>query len=135
MYFLDGLIYHPQYQPYVSSKQSKLPELKWKPESTNSVDLLLRFKEGIYFDNTGEHNQEYKIGYVYLYGEGDKEVPFGIEYFKLPVDSNGHVWDIEHNLVQSDTVVEFNNLDGQGINWRALRTRYDKTKGNSVQVG
>lgn len=45
-YLLDGLIYHPLEQKYVTSdKESKLSEYKWKPPKKNSIDFYIQFEK------------------------------------------------------------------------------------------
>jgi SAM-dependent methyltransferase len=45
-YLLDGLIYHPLDQAYVTNiNESKLLEYKWKPANKNSLDFYIEFKK------------------------------------------------------------------------------------------
>jgi hypothetical protein len=42
-YLIDGLMFHPLEQAYVSNKESKKIEYKWKPPEKNSIDFYIEF--------------------------------------------------------------------------------------------
>jgi SAM-dependent methyltransferase len=147
-YLLDGLIYHPLVQEYITSvKDSKLFEYKWKPPTKNSIDFYIEFKKDrdgktlSVYDNSVNNtikNNPYKICYLYVGNRG--------KYEEEPVlfreNENGYIChifmkgdnavDIEGNLLSDNTVVEFyynNNPEiDERFRWLPIRTRYDKTE-------
>ncbi len=135
-YLLDGLIYQPVDQKYITdAKLSKFPDYKWKPSEKNSIDFYILFERDrktnnivTLYDNSnvdsennnGEEgqlrNKPYKIIKLYV-GKSGKD---GIEspvIFEPEKDSVKHlaylylqdneVRDISGNIIQDGTVVEF----------------------------
>lgn len=151
-YILDGLIYHPLDQKYtVSVKESKFVEYKWKPEDKNSIDFYIRFEKSpatgkilTLYDNSRDdfvRGKSYKIINLYVgkmgkYGE--EPVLFqetAKKYLAYMFLQDGNVRDLEGNIIQDNTVVEFYYNNDPNIpekhRWVPMRTRYDKTE--SVQ--
>jgi chemotaxis methyl-accepting protein methylase len=148
-YMLDGLIYHPLDQAYVtSSEESKYPEYKWKPPSKNSVDFYITFKRDPIshkimpvYDNSNEKyikNKLYKICNLFVGKKYQgKEQPV---LFHEDLDlheaylfiTDGEARDIEGNIITNETVVEFYYNNDENVppkfRWVPLRTRYDKTE-------
>lgn len=95
-------------------------------------------------DNKIENELIYKICYLHVGKSIDKKetpVIFNPEYNNpnhdihvvyLPIDKNNNVRDVENNIIQDKTVVEFyydNNLKTlDKFRWKPLRTRHDKTE-------
>lgn len=133
-YILDGLIYHPLEQRYVSSaKDSKYLEYKWKPEDKNSVDFYVTYERNkssgnivTLYDNSQEEvlgideaekirGKPYKILNLYV-GKTIKNIEQPI-LFEPEKDSvkhlayvyliDGEVRDQSGNIIQDKTVVEF----------------------------
>lgn len=148
-YLLDGLIYHPLDQPYITNtKESKLVEYKWKPPNKNSVDFFVQFEKDketgkvltIYDNSVDEYvkNKPYKICHLYV-GErgrtGEQPVLFRPQeqlYLAYIFLDNGEVRDLDKNIIMDKTVVEFYyntdpNIDDR-YRWVPIRTRYDKTE-------
>lgn len=148
-YKLDGIIFTGLEQKYTRDKrEQKLPIYKYKPPSTNSIDVYITFQRntetGGYlevFDNTTNTNQTkqiYRVVNIFV-GDtiGNKEVP--VPFLKeennheifLPLIKN-EVRDIDGNYVQDSTVVELiynNDLNiPHQYRWIILRTRWDKTE-------
>ena len=157
-YHLDGLIFHPLQQAYITSKRdSKYDEYKWKPPTQNSVDFYVEFKKDDFgkiitvYDNSFDDNLEnetvriankpYRICYLHV-GSASKEGEYptlfqeetGNHIANLFLE-NDEVRDMTGNIIQDGTVVEFyydNNLEKNSkFRWVPMRTRYDKTE--SVQ--
>ena len=145
-YHLDGLIYQPLQQAYVTkSAKSKLTDYKWKPADQNSVDFYVEFKKNSLtktsmpvFDNTNEINGKlYKICNLFV-GRmvNGKEKPtlfnknngYSEVYLFL---ENGEARDENGDIISDRTVVEFyynNDLDiDPRYRWVPIRTRHDKT--------
>jgi len=155
-YILDGLIYQPLDQQYITNaKESKLYEYKWKPPQKNSIDFYIQFERDkntgkilTVYDNSNDdyvRNKSYRICKLYC-GKynNQREVPelFNEEqqiYWAYLFLDNGEVRDEEGNILTDGTVVEFyyNSTQGEDImiperfRWLPMRTRYDKTE--SVQ--
>lgn len=148
-YMLDGLIYHPLDQAYVTNiDESKYPEYKWKPPTKNSLDFYVTFKRDptthkiiSVYDNSNEKyvkNKLYKICNLYVgkkYQGKEQPVLFHDdidlhEAYLFITDDEPR--DIEGNIITDETVVEFyyNNDDTipPKFRWVPLRTRYDKTE-------
>lgn len=148
-YKLDGIIYTGIEQKYtIDKREQKFPIYKYKPPSTNSVDLYITFEKnketGEYleiFDNSLPNkieNQNFRVLNFYV-GEfiNNKEVPVP---FMREKDNNkgffplvrGEVRDIEGNLIQDETVIEVIYTNDPSIphnyRWTILRTRWDKTE-------
>ena len=159
-YILDGIIYTAIDQKYTRDKrEQKYPTYKYKPPTTNSIDVYLTFQKNyetgefleIYdnsISNNIEKNKVFRIANLNV-GESinDKEiyVPFLKEennheaYF--PVENN-QVRDIEGILVNDNSVIEIIYTNDQSIphqyRWKILRTRWDKTESvllNNKQYG
>jgi hypothetical protein len=157
-YHLDGLIFHPLQQAYITSKkESKYDEYKWKPPTQNSIDFYVEFKKDEFgkiltiYDNSFDDNLEneniriankpYRICFLHV-GSASKDGEYptlfqedtGNHIANLFLD-NGDVRDITGNIIQDKTVVEFyydNNMEKNSkFKWVPMRTRYDKTE--SVQ--
>ena len=148
-YILDGLIFTPLQQIYTKSlKETKYRNYKWKPPEKNSVDFFIKFEKdpqtGKYlnvYDDSGENTIQgntYKIINLHV-GKvvNNIEIPVLFrKYDNLHIakisDSSGVVRDMEGDLLQDNTVVEFyynNNNDlSPEFRWVPLRTRYDKTE-------
>jgi len=148
-YILDGLIYHPLEQMYTTSvKDSKFFEYKWKPQDKNSIDFYIKFErdpntnnEYVLFDNSKDEfvkGKPYKICHLYvgkMGRNGEQPVLFQKESGKYKAHlflENGEARDIEGNIIQDGTVVEFAYAMDAKIDekhrWRPLRTRDDKTE-------
>ncbi len=147
-YILDGLIYQPLNEKYITDKrQINLFEYKWKPPNNNTIDFYIEFLRDennkiIYvFDNSGKFvkNKPYIICNLHV-GEksktGETPVKFNekIDQYQtyLFIDKYKNVLDIEGNIIQDKTVVEFyynQSLDiHEMTRWTPIRTRYDKTE-------
>ena len=148
-YKLDGIIYTGVEQKYtIDKREQKYPIYKYKPPSTNSVDVYIKFEKNPetggfldIFDNTLPETIEYQnFRVVNLFvGEfvNDKEIPVPFmkdkdndkAFFPL---KKGEVRDVEGNMVQDDTVIEliYNNDPNipHRYRWEILRTRWDKTE-------
>jgi SAM-dependent methyltransferase len=149
-YILDGLVFHPLEQKYVTSvKDSKFFEYKWKPPTKNSIDFYMQFeknrdtgKQILSFDNSEENtveNKPYKIANLYVGSKGrvGGEVPVKFnpqdnKHLAYLFLENGDVRDAEGHILQDNTVVEFYYNNDPNIpdkhRWVPLRTRYDKTE-------
>lgn len=148
-YILDGLMYHPLLQKYVTSvKASKYFEYKWKPADKNSIDFYITFeknpdtkKELTLFDNSHSNKikgKPYKICHLHvgkMINGIEKPVLFQKDtqkYISHLFLNNGEVRDIEGNIIQDGTVVEFYYDNNPELNekhkWVPMRTRYDKTE-------
>lgn len=163
-YSLDGLIYQPLNQPYVTNiRESKFSDYKWKPAEKNTIDFFIKFEKDRatgkivnVFDNSDdkhEANKPYRICYLYngkRTFDGETPMLFNEEQ-KLHIAhlfiEDGNVKDVNGDILQDETVVEFyynSNLEvGERFRWIPLKTRYDKTEmvnrhgikfGNSVDV-
>jgi SAM-dependent methyltransferase len=157
LYILDGLIFTPIYEGYISYYYNKklkkvigLKEYKWKPLLKLSIDFYIKLKrdsrtnkiEEIY-DNTREGEGDlYNICYLYVnrkvkkegynVKDGDEPVEFlkSIDghYTYLPL-KNGYIKDEEGNIIRDSTVVEFvyDGANEDNFKWMPLKTREDKT--------
>ena len=161
-YTLDGLIFTPLKQKYTRNiDEIKFQIYKWKPKEKNSIDLYIEFERDpktkeilTVFDNSliQSGNQEfddadeqknalYQIVKLFVgrvnFGT-NLEIPV---YFKPNFDLNiAHLYlkegnlprDIEGNIIQDKTVVEFTYDTIQNNDprkkWIPLRTRFDKTE-------
>jgi hypothetical protein len=151
-YTLDGLIFQPLIQSYVSAKDSILFEYKWKPPEKNSIDFYITIqkdkitkKELVIYDNSQNEidkeitrNISYKILYLHVGSRGK----YGEEPMLFRENEGRHtnhialtindIVDVEGNLLSDGTVVEFYYDTNPEINdlfrWIPLRTRYDKTE-------
>ena len=134
-YLLDGLIYQPIDQKYITdAKSSKFPDYKWKPNEKNSIDFYVLYERDrktnnivTLYDNSnvdsevdnGEEgqlrNKPYKILKLYV-GKAIKGIhtPVLFEPEKDSVKNlaylylrDGEVRDLSNNIIQDGTVVEF----------------------------
>jgi SAM-dependent methyltransferase len=152
-YLLDGLIFQPLEQPYVTSqRESKFFEYKWKSPTKNSIDFYIQFEKDkntgkvlTVYDNSNDdyiRNKPYRICKLYNGRfSNNKEVPElfleekGIYWSYLFLE-DGEARDVEGNIILDSTVVEFyyDSSEGEDVyvpekfRWRPLRTRYDKTE-------
>lgn len=148
-YTLDGIIFTGIEQKYTRDKrEQKYPIYKYKPPSTNSIDVYLLYQRNtetggyleVYDNSIGisKNNKIYRIGNLYvgdLVGNKELPVPFlkeenNFEVF-FPLEK-GEVRDVDGNYVQDATVIEliYNNdptIQHQ-YRWTILRTRWDKTE-------
>lgn len=150
-YTLDGLIFQPLNQAYITSaKESVFFEYKWKPPNKNSIDFYIEIqknkdtgKELVVYDNSDDDtvsNKLYKICHL-MCGSRNKNTNFE-EPVLFREEEEGYInnihlkgnniVDVEGNLISDKTVVEFYydadpNIDNRN-RWIALRTRYDKTE-------
>jgi len=148
-YLLDGLIYQPLNQTYETNlRESKFSDYKWKPPEKNTIDFYIRFeKDNVtkrpinVFDNSNEEkelNKPYRICYLHNGKRTrDGETPiFFNETEKLYIAhlqiQDGNVNDINGDIIQDETVVEFYYNNSMEVNerfrWVPLKTRYDKTE-------
>ncbi len=146
-YKLDGIIFTGLEQKYSKDKKEhKYPIYKYKPPTTNSIDVYISYQRNlekntyaeIYDNSVGNHNNQiYRIANFFvgdLIGNKEVPVPFMKEeqnheaYFPL---INGEVRDQDGNYVQDNTVIEIVYNNDQSIphqyRWTILRTRWDKT--------
>ena len=150
-YLLDGIICTGIDQKYTRDKrEQKYPIYKYKPPSTNSIDIYLTFQRNIetggylqIYDNSvggniGGANKIFRVANFFvgdLIGSKEVPVPFMKEennheaFFLLDRDE---VRDIEGNLINDSTVVEVIYVNDASIphqyRWKILRTRWDKTE-------
>lgn len=150
-YHLDGLIFHPLMQEYITSvKESRYVEYKWKPPTTNSIDFYIQFERDdsgkilTVYDNSIDEfvkNKPYRICYLNV-GQwspnGEQPTLFQKDAGNFLAHlflEDGEVRDVGGNILLDKTVVEmFYNNDpntDSRFRWIAMRTRYDKTE--SVQ--
>jgi len=158
-YLLDGLIYTPIKQKYnIISSTIVKSTFKWKPSSKNSIDFYVLYEKdqdtkqilNVYdnsieepdelnIDDKGEIQKEknkiYRILNLYVgKNENGKETPVLFQkeeknYIANIYLTNNEVRDIEGNIIEDKTVVEFaydKNLP-EHFRWIPLRTRMDKT--------
>lgn len=151
-YHLDGLIFQPQIQSYITNfknSEYKLPDYKWKPREHNSIDFYIEFdkdqsgKQNIYYDNTlqdNNNNKPYKIAHLFV-GFKDRNtrsvVPILFmektkKYIAHLFLVNGEARDENGIVLQDKSVVEFTynmNLSiPQAFRWIARNIRFDKTE-------
>jgi len=147
-YLLDGIIYTGVDQKYIREKREhKYPIYKYKPPSTNSIDVYITYQKNMelggnleVYDNTIKtvHNKIFRVINFFV-GDaiGNKQVP--VPFMKnehnheafFPLE-NGEVRDVEGNLVNDETVIEVIYVNDANIphpyRWKILRTRWDKTE-------
>ena len=150
-YLLDGLIYHPLEQAYITNaKESSREEYKWKPPTQNSIDFYIEFQKDpktgkilTLYDNSNDEyirNKPYQICNLYVgqYGKNGRqpllfkeEQDLHMAYLFL---NNGKIRDLSGDSINDKTVVEFyynNNIEVPvNFRWVPIRTRHDKTDGN-----
>lgn len=148
-YLLDGLIYHPIEQAYVTNaRESKLSEFKWKPPQKNSIDFYIEFEKDketrkviTVYDNSNEEyvrNKPYRICKLYVGKKikvSEQPVLFREReqgYWAYIFLEDGEARDVEGNIISDNTVVEFAySMDPEvpeRFRWIPLRTRHDKTE-------
>lgn len=147
-YMLDGIIFTGINQKYTQDKREhKLPIYKYKPPTTNSIDVYISFQRNIetnkfidIYDNSinNSTNTPFRIINFFVgdsVGSSEMPVPFMKEENNheafFPLDRN-EVRDVEGNIVNDNTVVEViyvnDNLIPHQYRWKILRTRWDKTE-------
>ena len=148
-YLLDGIIFTGLDQRYTRDKrEQKYPIYKYKPPTTNSIDVYLTFQRNMetggyleIYDNSVNgmgKNKIFRIANFYvgdLIGNKAVPVPFMKEennheaYFAL---DRGEIRDVDGNLINDSTVVEVIYVNDQAMphpyRWKILRTRWDKTE-------
>lgn len=152
-YILDGLIYQPLNQKYITAVKSiEYFDYKWKPQEKNSIDFYIKFqkykgsnKSVIAFDNSTDeeeqlHGKPYKIinlyvgkkikgAETYILFEPEKDM---IKYEAFIYLKDGEARDLDGNIIVGNTVVEFYYNNNPNIpdkhKWVPMRTRYDKTE-------
>jgi SAM-dependent methyltransferase len=152
-YILDGLIFQPLEQAYITNpRDSKLSELKWKPPHNNSIDFFVTFEKDkntgkilTVYDNSNDEyvrNKPYRICKLHVgkkLNNIETPVLFNEDsdgYLAYLFLEDGEVRDEDDNIVTDNTVVEFyhNSEEGEDIyiperfRWKIMRTRYDKTE-------
>jgi SAM-dependent methyltransferase len=157
-YLLDGLIYTPLKQKYnIVSSTTVKTTFKWKPSSKNSIDFYVLYERdpdtnqilNVYDNSVGNDNDD-----MYNTNDNFKEKNKIYRILKLHVGkhvngrenpvlfqkennnyianiylTNNEVRDIEGDIIEDNTVVEFaydKNLP-ENFRWIPLRTRMDKT--------
>jgi SAM-dependent methyltransferase len=147
-YLLDGLIYHPLEQAYITNpNQSKYAEYKWKPPSKNSIDFYIEFvKDRIthrvldIYDNSNAgqiRNKPYRICKLFV-GQSVRGKEYPIPFTKNGVSNcyiylvDGEPRDELGDIISDKTVVEFYYQNSPSISpqqrWVPIKTRYDKTE-------
>lgn len=136
-YMLDGLIYHPLEQAYVTNvNESKYHEYKWKPPVKNSMDFYIEFKKdpqtgkildvydnsksldnldgtNITDETSAVRNKTYRICTLYVGKTVDgREIPVPFEQNYGVTDAyiyhrDGEIRDISGDIITDKTVVEF----------------------------
>lgn len=148
-YILDGIIYQPLNQSYITNaRESKYADYKWKPTDKNTIDFYVRFEKDKdtnrilnVFDNSDdrfEMNKPYRICYLHSGKRtNDGEVPVYFResdrlYIAHLFLNDGDVRDSNGDIIQDETVVEFSYNNSVEVNekfrWIPIRTRYDKTE-------
>jgi SAM-dependent methyltransferase len=148
-YSLDGIIYQPLNQMYITIKKDiQSFDYKWKPPEMNTIDFFVRFERDTVtkkivnvYDNSDakvSSDKPYRICYLHNGKQtpaGEHPVLFnealGLHIAHLFIE-NGEVRDAHGDIINDSTVVEFsynNSLAlGDKYRWLPLRTRYDKTE-------
>jgi hypothetical protein len=159
-YILDGMMYTGEDQKYTKTlKDIKFPTYKWKPPNKNSIDFYVTFERStttgqilnIFDDSLDINNTELsdleqpsikgkiyqicnlhvgkKIGNVERPTLFQKDKERHIVHLYL---QDGHVRDMEGNIIEDNTVVEFYYNDDEQVpereRWIPIRTRLDKTE-------
>ncbi len=150
-YLLDGLVYHPLEQSYITNiNESKYQEFKWKPSTKNSIDFYIEFKRDritgnildVYDNSNEEHvrNRTYRICTLYVgkvVKNREQPVPFEQNYnipeaYLYMREGDTEVRDLNGDIISDRTVVEFYYQNDPSIipqqRWVAIKTRYDKTE-------
>lgn len=148
-YQLDGIIYQPMNQSYITNKrESKFSDYKWKPPEKNTIDFYITFEKDPItnkilnvYDNSNEmyeRNKPYRICYLHTSKKtqsGEVPILFKEEdglYNAYLFLEDGEIRDERGDIIQDESVVEFSydgDLNtGERFRWRPMRTRYDKTE-------
>jgi hypothetical protein len=158
-YILDGMMYTGEDQKYTKTlKEIKFPTYRWKPPNKNSIDFYIKFERSTttgqilnVFDDSSdielendEHEKPLIKGKVYqicnLYVGNQVENMERPVLFQKEKDNyivhlylqDGRVRDIEGNIIEDGTVVEFYYNDDEQVSererWVPMRTRFDKTE-------
>lgn len=148
-YILDGIIFTPQEHKYTTVLRDTTARIyKWKPPEQNTIDFFIKFEKnkdtGKILNVYDDSNEENVAGKIYkiinLYnGKAINNVEIPVLFKKEDnlhianlFDDNGVVRDIEGDVIQDNTVVEFSYNDNVDIpynfRWVPLRTRHDKTE-------
>ena len=148
-YNLDGLIFQPLEQEYVTSvRDSKYLDYKWKPPQKNSVDFFIQFERNketgkimTVYDNSVDEYVSNKPYYIcnLMVGQKIKDIEqptlFRQEedlYLAYLFLIDGAVRDLDGNILQDKTVVEFYYNNDPNVEakfrWVPIRTRNDKTE-------
>jgi SAM-dependent methyltransferase len=141
-YLLDGLIYQPLEQAYVTNvHESKNLEYKWKPPTKNSIDFYIEFKKDpqtgkimdVYdnslssdtVDGSGEtgtiRNKTYRICTLFCgktVNNREHPVPFEQNYGVSDAYiylKDGDLRDISGDIISDKTVVEFYYINDPSI--------------------
>jgi SAM-dependent methyltransferase len=157
-YLIDGLVYTPMKQKYnIVSSTTVKTILKWKPSSKNSIDFYVLYERdpdtnqilNVYDNSVGNENDD-----MYNTNDNFKEKNRIYRILKLHVGkhvngrenpvlfqkesnnyianiylTNNEVRDIEGDIIEDNTVVEFayDKSLPENFRWIPLRTRMDKT--------
>lgn len=141
-YLLDGLMYHPLEQAYVTNvHESKYLEYKWKPSTKNSIDFYIEFKKDpqtgkimdVYdnslssdiVDGSGEtgtvRNKTYRICTLFVgktINNREHPVPFEQNYGVSDAYiylKDGELRDSSGDIISDKTVVEFYYMNDPSI--------------------
>lgn len=152
-YILDGLVYQPLQQDYETKKaKSKLADYKWKPPNKNSIDFYIEFvkdkmtnKIMSVYDNSiviDDFVAEKPYNIINLFVGSRNSYSDRVEPVLFREKENGYIcniytdkekaYDIEGNVLNNNTIVEFYYNDDKDVDprfkWVPIRTRYDKTE-------
>jgi SAM-dependent methyltransferase len=148
-YLLDGLVYQPLEQAYVSNaSESQKSDYKWKPPTKNSIDFYIEFEKDrdtgkilTVYDNSHDdyvRNKSYRICNLYVgqkVGKVEQPVLFKQEqelYMAYLFLEDGEIRDVDGDCLFDKTVVEFYYNDDPDVperfKWVPIRTRHDKTE-------
>lgn len=139
-YNLDGLILSPLSQPYFlkydkNKDETQILEYKWKPPEKNTIDFYIEFDKDIVIVNDNKYVVcNLFVGITNKYGEypeifvvnGQKQIAY------ILIDENDNITDIEGNVIENKSVVEFYYSDLKNTEdyykWIPLKVRFDKTE-------
>jgi hypothetical protein len=149
---LDGIILSSISQVYTSqTRKVRFSDLKWKPENMNSIDFWVTAvtnpktkKPEVVYNNIDEEENggtaPYQVFHLHVgrkTSRGEEPVFFcsekDLHVAHIPLQPDNTVRDIEGNIIQGNTVVEFvydqrDKNTPQSKRWIPLRTRHDKTE-------
>jgi hypothetical protein len=123
-YLLDGLIFQPLEQKYITNvEDSKLSEFKWKSPKQNSIDFYIEYEKDkntgkilTVYDNSNDslvRNKPYRICKLYVGKRiGGKEQPVLFKeeetmYYAYMFLQDGEVRDLDGNILMDKSVAEF----------------------------